>query len=124
MALTTEVADHFNMNLDDDPYWSESSWFSWAIPERGINGFFYNHFRPNMNCLLCGPAMWDRSGMHTWKFRFFDWQLMRQLPEGRFGVDYVHQMAAASLSAIPIVVLFLIFQRQIITGLTRGAIKG
>lgn len=46
------------------------------------------------------------------------------LYSGRFGVDYVHQMAAASLSAIPIVVLFLIFQRQIITGLTRGAIKG
>lgn len=46
------------------------------------------------------------------------------LYSGRFGVDYVHQMAAASLSAIPIVVLFLIFQRQIIAGLTRGAIKG
>lgn len=46
------------------------------------------------------------------------------LYSGRFGVDYVHQMAAASLSAIPIVILFLIFQRQIIAGLTRGAIKG
>ena len=88
MALTSEVIDHFNMDFDDDPYWSESSWFSWAIPERGINGFFYNHFRPNMNCLLAGPAMWDTSGMHTWQFRFFDWQLMRQLPEGKFGVDY------------------------------------
>jgi len=88
MALTSEVADHFNMNLTDDPYWAESSWFSWAIPERGINGFFYNHFRPNMNCLLAGPAMWDRSGSHVWDFLYFDWQLMRVLPEGKFGVDY------------------------------------
>jgi len=88
MPLTSEIADYFNMNLTDDPYWAESSWFSWAIPERDINGFFYNHFRPNMNCLLGGPAMWDRSGEHVWDFRYFDWQLMRVPPPGRFGVDY------------------------------------
>lgn len=46
------------------------------------------------------------------------------LYSGRFGVDYVHQMAAAGLSAIPIVILFLIFQRNIIAGLTKGALKG
>lgn len=46
------------------------------------------------------------------------------LYSGRFGVDYVHQMAAAALSAIPIVILFLIFQRHIIAGLTKGAVKG
>lgn len=45
------------------------------------------------------------------------------LYSGRFGVDYVHQMAAAALSAIPIVIVFLVFQRHIIAGLTRGALK-
>jgi hypothetical protein len=93
MSLTSDVADYFNMNFTDDPYWSESSWFSWAIPEQDICGFFYNHFRPNMNCLLAGPAMWDRSmpnisGQNVWNFLFFDWQLMRTLPPGRYGVDY------------------------------------
>lgn len=76
------------MELSHDPYWSESSWFSWAIPERKINGFFYNHFRPNMNCLLGGPAMWDPSGHHPWDVLYFDWQLMRELPAGTYGVDY------------------------------------
>jgi len=88
MTYNPEIADVFNMQYNDDPYWTESSWFSWAIPERDICGFFYNHFRPNMNCLLGGPAMWDPSGQHVWKFRYFDWQLMRPLPEGRYGVDY------------------------------------
>jgi hypothetical protein len=88
MALTSEIADHFNLKRDDDPYWSESSWFSWAIPHRNICGFFYNHFRPNMNCLLGGPAMWDQSGGHAWDFLYYDWQLMRVLPDGQFGVDY------------------------------------
>lgn len=93
MSLTADVADVLCMNITDDPYWSDSSWFSWGIPEKNINGFFYNHFRPNMNCMLGGPAMWDNSmpnisGQNVWNFLFFDWQLMRVLPEGRYGVDY------------------------------------
>jgi len=88
MPLTPDVADVFNMQLADDPYWSESSWFSWAIPERRINGFFYYHFRPNMRCLLGGPAMWDGSGGHAWDCLYYDWQLMRPLPAGTYGVDY------------------------------------
>ena len=83
-----ERLDSLHTNPPDDPYWSDSSWFSWAIPERNINGLFYNHFRPNMNCLLGGPAMWDLSGQHVWEFRYFDWQLMRLLPEGKYGIDY------------------------------------
>lgn len=93
MALTAEIADALNMNFTDDPYWSDSSWFSWAIPEQNLNGFFYNHFRPNMNCMLAGPAMWDTSakniaGQNVWNFLFFDWQLMRVLPKGKYGIDY------------------------------------
>jgi hypothetical protein len=84
----SEILDYFHTDISSDPYWTESSWFSWAIPDAGINGFFYNHFRPNMNCMLGGPAMWDTSGQHVWDFLFFDWQAMRVLPEGRFGVDY------------------------------------
>jgi hypothetical protein len=84
----SEILDYFHTDISGDPYWTESSWFSWAIPDAGINGFFYNHFRPNMNCMLGGPAMWDASGQHVWDFLFFDWQAMRVLPEGRFCVDY------------------------------------
>jgi hypothetical protein len=88
MPVTSEVADHFNLNMTDHPYWSESSWFSFHIPERGINGSFYNHFRPNMNCMLAGVFMWDASGEHSWDCLYWDWQAMRVPPEGRYGVDY------------------------------------
>jgi hypothetical protein len=88
VALTSEVADHLNLKGDADLYWSDSSWFSWAVPEQGICGFFYNHFRPNMNCFLGGPAMWDASGHHGWDMLYYDWQLMRLLPKGTYGVDY------------------------------------
>jgi N,N'-diacetylchitobiose transport system permease protein len=33
-------------------------------------------------------------------------------------------MAAATLTSVPVVILFLLFQRRIATGLTAGAVKG
>ncbi len=45
------------------------------------------------------------------------------LYQSQYGIDYVHSMAAAGISSLPILAIFLIFQRNIIAGLTRGAIK-
>ncbi len=80
--------DHFFADTGSDPYWTESSWFSWSIPEKDICGLIWTHFRPNMNCVCGGIAMWDLSGQYVWEFPFFDFQTMRLLPEGKFGVDY------------------------------------
>jgi multiple sugar transport system permease protein/N,N'-diacetylchitobiose transport system permease protein len=40
------------------------------------------------------------------------------------GADYGGLMAAATLTALPVVVLFAVFQSRISTGLTAGAVKG
>lgn len=88
MSDISSELDHFFGEVREDPYWTESSWFSWAIPKKDICGLIWNHFRPNMNCVCGGPAMWDLSGRHVWDFRYFDFQTMRLLPEGRWGVDY------------------------------------
>lgn len=42
---------------------------------------------------------------------------------GKQSIDWGHLMSGASMSAIPIIIIFLIFQKQIIKGLTAGAIK-
>lgn len=42
---------------------------------------------------------------------------------GKQSIDWGHLMSGASMSAIPIIIMFLIFQKQIIKGLTAGAIK-
>ena len=38
--MTTDLsfADHFGKDRDDSPYWNESVWFSFSIPERRIHG--------------------------------------------------------------------------------------
>jgi multiple sugar transport system permease protein/N,N'-diacetylchitobiose transport system permease protein len=40
------------------------------------------------------------------------------------GADYDGMMAAATLTSLPVVVLFIVFQRRISAGLTSGAVKG
>lgn len=42
---------------------------------------------------------------------------------GSQSVDWGHLMAGASISALPVIILFLIFQKQIIQGMTAGAVK-
>lgn len=55
---------------------------------------------------------------------------MRTLPVGLAlykslqGVDWVHLMAASSITALPVIIVFLIFQKNIIAGLTAGSTKG
>ena len=55
---------------------------------------------------------------------------MRTLPVGlalysaRDTVDWVHLMAASTLTALPIFIIFLFFQRQLISGLVHEGVKG
>jgi len=42
---------------------------------------------------------------------------------GKQSIDWGHLMAGASISAIPILIIFLIFQKEIIKSLTAGALK-
>ncbi|MFH1754863.1 MAG: carbohydrate ABC transporter permease, partial [Candidatus Latescibacterota bacterium] len=42
------------------------------------------------------------------------------LSQGQHSIDWGHMMAGAVISALPVVVAFLIFQRQIISGITSG----
>jgi raffinose/stachyose/melibiose transport system permease protein len=44
--------------------------------------------------------------------------------QGQYTVDYGAMMAAATLVLIPQLVIYAIFQRQVIAGLTAGAVKG
>jgi hypothetical protein len=87
-AQLSAIHDHLLVDYPGDHTWTESIWFSWAIPERDITGFVWIHFRPNQNCICGGPAMWDRSGQLAFQFPFFDWQALRKLPAGKWGVDY------------------------------------
>lgn len=43
---------------------------------------------------------------------------------GPYDYQYGILLSAATLGSIPVIIVFLFFQRQLITGLTSGAFKG
>ena len=65
-----------------------------------------------------------------WPFIIITGNNMMTLPVGlatvqtSFGVRYAQIMATALLAGIPVIIVFLFFQRQIVEGLTLGATKG
>ncbi len=63
-------------------------------------------------------------------FLFTNEPAVRTLPvglafyQGQYSIDWPHLMAGSATMALPMIGLFLVFQRQIIAGLTAGAVKG
>jgi hypothetical protein len=74
------LADRFCEEPDDDPYWNESCWFSFSIPEQRIHGMLYYFFRPNMKLMMGGPILWDGSGAQPWDCLYFDWHHLQPIP--------------------------------------------
>jgi len=62
-------------------------------------------------------------------FLFTNQEAYRTLPVGltfymgKQSIDWGHLMAGAAISALPIIIIFILFQKQIIKGLTAGALK-
>lgn len=62
-------------------------------------------------------------------FLFVNDEAHRTLPVGlafylgKQSIDWGHLMAGASISAIPVILMFIVFQKRIIEGLTAGALK-
>ncbi len=87
---------------------------------------------------LCQPALavvGINTFMGSWNTFLYPFLLtntveMRTLPVGLalykslHGVDWVHLMAGSAITAIPVIIVFLCFQRYIIEGLTRGSTVG
>lgn len=73
-------ADRFGEGRDANPYWNESVWFSFSIPERHIHGLIQYYFRPNMGMLNGGPVMWDPSGTFQWNCLYYNWSHLQAMP--------------------------------------------
>lgn len=74
-------ADRFGPR-DGNPYWNESVWFSYSIPEQRMHGMIQYYFRPNMGMLNGGPCLWDASGTNQWDCLYYNWSHLQALPQG------------------------------------------
>jgi hypothetical protein len=63
--LTTRD-DDFHPAPNDDPYWNETVWFSFSVPERAIHGYVYPWVRRNQEICGGGVMVWDGMNDHPW----------------------------------------------------------
>ena len=62
--------DLFHPPTSDDPFWTETCWFTFAVPERNLSGQLYPFFRPNQGVTSGGAFLWDESGDQIWNCRY------------------------------------------------------
>jgi hypothetical protein len=58
--------DEFHPPRSDDPYWTETCWFTFTVPERRLSGQLYPFFRPNQRVVAAGAYFWDDRGHLPW----------------------------------------------------------
>jgi hypothetical protein len=75
--------DLFHKDIQtENPYWNESAWFPFNIPEKSVNGFVYFYHRPNMKYTTGGVALWDPSGEEMYDCLYYDFSNTFAMPEG------------------------------------------
>ena len=73
--------DRFHRPASDDPYWTETCWFTFTAPERRLSGQLYPFFRPNQRVTSGGAFFWDDTSgdLHSCLYARNFWHL--PLPE-------------------------------------------
>ena len=51
--------DEFHTPTTDDPEWTETCWFTFAVPERNLSGQLYPYFKTNQGVAAGGAFFWD-----------------------------------------------------------------
>jgi hypothetical protein len=66
----------------DDPWWTETVWFAWMVPERQMLGYFYPVFRPNVGVQFGGVLVVDGDAELPWELPVFAWDWHQTIPSG------------------------------------------
>ena len=70
MSPAPHPDDEFHPPASGDPYWTETCWFTFSVPERRLSGQLYPFFRPNQRVCAGGAYFWDERGDQPWNCRY------------------------------------------------------
>ncbi|MDA8047388.1 MAG: hypothetical protein M0Z30_19490 [Actinomycetota bacterium] len=70
MSTAGHPDDEFHPPTSNDPYWTETCWFTFAVPERRLSGQLYPFFRTNQKVCAAAAYVWDESGDQPWNVRY------------------------------------------------------
>jgi hypothetical protein len=61
--------------------WTETTWWSFAVPERALAGWLYVQVRPNAGSSSGGAFVYDASGWLPWELPYYAFLSHQPLPE-------------------------------------------
>lgn len=79
--------DYFHPR-NESPYWNESAWFSFNVPDRSLNGLIYFWHRPNLGLTQAGVSVWDPTGSELHDCLFHEFDHFQPLPAGAEMFDF------------------------------------
>jgi hypothetical protein len=74
--------DGFHRPADPSPHWTETAWFGFQVPERGLAGTVYALFRPNLGVASLAVYVWDGSDHEPWRVPYGRSLWHQPLPAG------------------------------------------
>ena len=76
-----EIDDDLHQRTNN-PWWTETVWFAWMVPERNLVGYFYPIFRPNLGVQAGGVLVFDDRAELPWELPIFEYDWHQQIPQG------------------------------------------
>lgn len=73
--------DMFHAPAPGEPWWTETIWFSWMVPERNMLGYWYTVFRANLGVHFGGVLLMDHTAVLPWEIPVFDWHWHQPMPD-------------------------------------------
>ncbi len=67
----TPADDDFHRSPDDNPYWAETTWWSFNVPERKLGGWLHAQFNTTRGTVTWRVYVWDDSGAGADEVRYF-----------------------------------------------------
>jgi len=63
----TAADDRHHEVADLHPLWTETTWWGFLVPDRGVGGMIYTLFRPNLGVATLLVAVWDAEATEPWR---------------------------------------------------------
>lgn len=67
----TPADDSYHEPIDDDPYWVETTWWSFNVPERKIGGWLHAMYQTNRGAVTWRVFVWDPSGADVGRLAYY-----------------------------------------------------
>jgi len=79
--LWTAEDDRLHPVGSDKPDWTETTWWSFNVPDRALAGWLYVQMRPNLGICTGGAFVYDPSGTTAWDIPYHAYTHFTPLPD-------------------------------------------